>query len=332
MRIALLSDAWAPQLSGAALTLQRTMSLLRNRGHEISVVHPGLFKTMPCPSYPEIRLAVRPFAKLAAMLDAFSPEAIHIPVEGPLGLAGRRYCLKRRLPFTTAFMTKFPEYVWDRCRIPPAWTYALLRRFHKPAGRTMVSTPGLKAELEARGFSDLVYWSRGVDHELFRPRQKDWLDLPSPVAMYMGRVAVEKNIEAFLRLELPGSKVVIGDGPALKGLSRSFPETIFLGRKTGEDLARHLAAADVFVFPSLTDTFGIVLLEAMACGLPVAAYPVVGPRDVVVHGVTGWLDWDLTRAVEQALRLDPADCREHALGFTWDRSADQFLSNLVSYR
>jgi len=330
MRIALLTDAWAPQMSGAAMTLGRMVQELTSRGDRVDVVHPGRFRTMPCPTYPDIRLALRPGPGLARILDAFQPQAVHIPVEGPIGLAGRRYCLKNGLRFTTSFMTKFPEYVRDRFKIPPQLLYRLFRWFHRPASRTMVSTPSLKQELEDRGFHNLAFWSRGVDHELFRPREKGLLDVPRPVSMYMGRVAVEKNIQAFLGLELSGTKVVIGNGPALATLQRAYPQALFLGRKTGEDLARHLADADVFVFPSLTDTFGIVLIEAMACGVPVAAYPVVGPKDVVVHGSTGWLDKDLGTAVREALGMDPRACRDHALQFTWQRSVDQFRSNLVS--
>jgi glycosyltransferase involved in cell wall biosynthesis len=329
MRIALITDAWPPQVSGAALALQTVEAGLRQRGHNMEVAHPERFRTFPCPTYPEIRLALRPMPQLVRILDAFCPEAVHIPVEGPLGLAGRRYCRRRKLAFTTSFMTKFPEYVQERFRLPASMLYPLFRWFHRPAARVMVSTPSLKKELEERGFRNLVYWSRGVDHELFRPREKTALDVDRPVAMYMGRVAVEKNVEAFLRLELPGTKVVIGDGPALEHLREAYPEALFLGRKTGEDLAVHLAAADVFVFPSLTDTFGIVLLEAMACGLPVAAFPVVGPVDVVEPGRTGWLDWDLQKAVHRALELNPRDCREHALRYTWKRSIDQFESHLA---
>ncbi len=330
MNIALLTDAWAPQMSGAAMTLERMVRELSARGDRVEVVHPGRFRTMPCPTYPDIRLALRPGPKLSSILAAFQPEAIHIPVEGPIGLAGRRYCLRHQLRFTTSFMTKFPEYIRDRFKIPPALLYRLFRWFHAPASRTMVSTPGLKQELESKGFQDLVFWSRGVEHELFRPRQGRVLDVARPVSMYMGRVAVEKNIQAFLDLDLPGTKVVIGDGPALKSLQDRHPEALFLGRKTGQDLAVHLADADVFVFPSLTDTFGIVLIEAMACGVPVAAYPVVGPKDLVVHGTTGWLDNNLQTAVEKALDMDPQACRDHALQFTWERSVEQFRSNLFT--
>lgn len=329
MRIALVTDAWHPQTSGVVTTLERMTLGLTARGHDLLVLHPGLFRSLPCPTYPEIRLAVLPGRRLARMLDDFDPDAVHIPAEGPLGLAGRGWCLRRGRPFTTAFMTRFPDYVRLRTGLPPAVTYRLLRWFHGPAARTMVSTPTLKSELEGLGFANLAFWGRGVDTELFAPRPKDRIAAPRPLTMYMGRVAVEKNIEAFLDLDLPGSKAVIGDGPALDRLKARYPGVRFLGRKTGLDLAEHLAAADVFVFPSRTDTFGIVLIEAMACGVPVAAYPVMGPVDVVRNGVTGILDPDLGRAVRQALELDPAACRDYALDFSWEKSVQQFETNLA---
>ena len=329
MRIALVTDAWHPQTNGVVTTLTRMTEGLAARGHEVLVVHPGLFTSIPCPTYPEIRLSVLPGRRLGRMLDHFDPDAVHIPAEGPLGLAGRNWCLRRGRPFTTAYMTRFPDYVRLRTGLPPGVTYRLLRWFHGPAARTMVSTPTLKSELEGRGFANLAFWGRGVDTDLFKPRPKDRIAAPRPLAMYLGRVAVEKNIGAFLDLDLPGSKAVIGDGPALGKLKARHPEVLFLGRKTGLDLAEHLAAADVFVFPSRTDTFGIVLIEAMACGVPVAAYPVAGPVDVVRHGTTGILDQDLGRAARQALELDPAACRGYALGFSWEKSVQQFEANLA---
>ncbi len=331
MRIALLTDAWHPQTSGVVTTLTRMVQGLTERGHEILVVHPGLFPTLPCPTYPDIRLSLWPGPRLARMLRDFRPQAVHIPAEGSIGLAGRNWCARRRLPFTTAFMTRFPEYIHLRSRLPVGPVYRALRWFHGPATRTMVSTPTLRRDLEARGFGPLAIWGRGVDTELFRPRGERLIPGEAPILMYMGRVAVEKNIEAFLGLRHPGAKVVIGDGPALDKLRRKYPKALFLGRKTGQDLARHLASADVFVFPSRTDTFGIVLIEAMACGLPVAAYPVPGPADVVRHAITGWLDQDLETAVEAALSMDPAACRKHAMGFTWQRSIEQFEANLAPF-
>lgn len=330
-RVAILSDAWHPQVSGVVTALGKMVRGMRDQGREVMVAHPGLFPGVPCPTYPDIRLSVFPGRRLARMLDDFAPQAVHIPAEGPLGLAGRRWCRKRNLPFTTSFMTKFPEYINKRTGLPVGMLYRWYRWFHGAAARTTVSTPSLKQELEERGFSNLVYWGRGVDCDLFRPRSKDLLPFARPVNLYVGRVAVEKNLEDFLSLDLPGSKVVIGDGPALKRLTRIYPRVKFLGRKTGEDLAEHVAAADVFVFPSLTDTFGIVLIEAMASGLPVAAYPVMGPIDVVEHGRTGWLDKDLARAVHKCLDLSPRDCREHALGYSWQRSLEQYLDSLVAF-
>ncbi|WP_028586927.1 glycosyltransferase family 4 protein [Desulfocurvus vexinensis] len=329
MRIAICTDAWQPQTSGVVTTLNRMTAGLAARGHEVLVVHPGLFRSVPCPTYPDIRLAVLPGRRLGRLLDEFAPQAVAVPAEGPLGLAARNHCLRRGWPFTTAFMTRFPDYVRLRSGMPEAWTFRALRWFHRPAAATMVSTPSLREELSRRGFANLRHWGRGVDTELFCPRGKAALDLPRPIAMYMGRVAVEKNLDAFLGLDLPGSKVVIGDGPALEAMRRRYPAARFLGRKTGLDLAVHLDAADVFVFPSRTDTFGIVLIEAMACGVPVAAYPVPGPRDVVAHGRTGWLDEDLSHAVDRALAMDPAQCRALALEHTWERSVEQFLGNLV---
>lgn len=330
MKIAITTDAWDPYVCGVVTTLNRMVAGLENRGHEVRVIQPGHFKTVPCPTYPDIPLSILPGRKISKMLDIFQPDAVMVPTEGPIGLASRNHCVRRGLPFTTAFMTRFPEYVNMRTRIPENAVYKLMRWFHRPAAKTLVATPSLKADLENRGFDNLDFWSRGVDTKLFRPREEDAINAPRPLAMYMGRVAVEKNIEAFLTIDMPGSKAVIGDGPALERLRREYPDIQFLGRKTGLDLAVHLAAADVFVFPSRTDTFGVVLIEAMACGLPVAAYPVTGPQDVVIHGETGWLDKDLGRAVRKALKLDPARCRAHAMEFTWERSVDQFEAGLIA--
>ncbi len=330
MKIAIITDSWHPLTNGVVTTLDRMVPGLTARGHQVEVFNPLLFKTVPLPTYPEIRLAVLPYRRLAAMLDAYRPDAVHIVIEGPLGVAGRAYCRRRHLPFTSSFTTRFPEDVELRTKVIPAsWVYRWERWFHDAAAATTVAVPSLMAELTDRGFKNLVYWTRGVDPELFAPGPKDALDAPRPVNLYMGRIAVEKNLEAFLDLDLPGSKVLIGDGPDLPALKRRYPEAIFLGRKTGADLAAHLRAADVYVFPSTTDTFGISMLEAMACGVPVAAFDAVGPRDLVVHGKTGWLDHDLGRAVARALTMDPAACRAHALGYTWRRSLDQLESLLV---
>lgn len=329
MHLALVTDAWAPQVNGVVRTLQRTRAELERLGHQVHVISPDQFRTIPCPTYPEIRLALWPGRKVYRELDALKPDAIHISTEGPLGRAARAWCLKRRLPFTTAYHTRFPEYVAARLAVPLSWTYAIVRRFHAPATRVMVATQSIESELTERGFGNISRWTRGVDLELFHPGERATLDLPRPIHLYVGRVAVEKNIGAFLDLKLAGSKVVIGDGPQLAALKAQYPGVHFLGAKFGSDLARHVAAGDVFVFPSLTDTFGLVMLEAMACGLPVAAFPVAGPKDVVREGEVGALDWDLAKAVERALALPRTACRLYAQGFSWEAATRQFLANLA---
>lgn len=329
MKIALVTDAWLPQTNGVVRTLALTSRELVRAGHSVEVIDPGGFRTVPCPTYPEIRLAWRPYQKLAGRLESLRPDTLHVATEGPLGLAARRWAQRNGFRFTTSYHTQFPEYVRARVPVPVALTYSHLRRFHRAAARTLVATPSMMRTLEARGFRNLALWSRGVDTELFRPRAKEFLDLPRPVWLYFGRVAVEKGIDDFLALDLPGSKLVVGDGPATDELRKAHPEATFVGYKYGEELAAHVAAADVFVFPSRTDTFGLVLLEAMACGVPVAAYPVTGPIDVVHDGVTGVLSNDLRAAAIAALALDPAACREHALACTWEAATLQFLSNLA---
>jgi glycosyltransferase involved in cell wall biosynthesis len=274
MRIAIISDAWSPQVNGVVTTLRTTADMLAARGHTVRVYSPDLFHSIPCPTYPQIRLAILPRRKLSRLLDDFQPHAVHVATEGPVGSAGRAWCRTRRLPFTTSYHTKFPEYIQMRTGMPTGPTYAMMRRFHAAAVRTMVATPTMKRDLEARGFQSLAYWSRGVRTDVFTPEDPIALDLPRPIFTYMGRVAIEKNIEAFLRLDLPGSKLVIGDGPDREKLQAAHPAATFVGMRSGRDLARHIAAGDVFVFPSKTDTFGIAMIEAMACGLPVAAFPV----------------------------------------------------------
>ncbi|HUF74244.1 MAG TPA: glycosyltransferase family 1 protein [Gammaproteobacteria bacterium] len=329
MRIAIVTDAWRPQVNGVVTTLTRTTEGLEAKGHEVVVASPTGYRTIPCPSYPEIRLALWPGRRLQRALDDAAPQAIHIATEGPLGAAARRYCLARGLSFTTSYHTRFPQYLKKRLPVPEGWTYRYLRRFHGRAERTLVATEHMRRELTARGFANVVIWSRGVDTDLFRPMDRGFLDLPRPIAIYAGRVAIEKNLEAMLEADLPGSKLIVGDGPDLEKLRRRFPEVRFVGYKFGEELARHLAAADVFVFPSRTDTFGLVMLEAMACGTPVAAFPVTGPIDVITDGVSGALDEDLAAAVRRALRLEREDCRRAALERTWERAVGQFMSHLA---
>ncbi len=283
------------------------------------------------PTYPEIPLALLPAWKMRRLIEGFAPEAIHIATEGPLGWAARRHCLTRGLPFTTSFHTKFPEYIHARWRVPTAWGYAMMRRFHAPSRGVMVATPSLAETLRQYKFRNLKRWTRGVDTALFRPRAKAHFNDRRPVFLFTGRVAVEKNIEAFLKLDLPGQKVVIGDGSLLPELRIRYPDAIYTGYKRGEDLAAHMASADVFVFPSLTDTFGLVLLEALASGVPVAAFPVTGPIDVAADSALGCLDWDLARAARAALAKRPEDCRAYAETYSWRACARLFLANLYPF-
>jgi glycosyltransferase involved in cell wall biosynthesis len=331
MRILVVTDAWLPQVNGVVRTMERVIAEAREMGHAMEVLAPHQFRSLPCPGYAEIRLALAPRGRLARMADAFAPQAVHIATEGPLGFAARGWARARGMPFTSAFHTRFPEYVRARTGLPLGVSYRVLRRFHDRAAGVMVATASMRRELERRGFRRLRPWSRGVDTNLFRPRDKGFLDLPRPIFLHVGRLAVEKNVEAFLDLDLPGSKLVVGGGPLLETLRRRHRNVRFTGPKLGEDLARHYAAADVFVFPSRTDTFGLVMLEALASGLPVAAYPVPGPLDVVGDAPVGRLDDDLRRAALAALDADPALCRAHALGFSWRRCAEEFLANLESF-
>lgn len=332
MRILIASDAWLPQVNGVVRSLDTVRQGLIHHDHTVEMVTPDRFRTIPCPTYPEIRLAVLPGAKTASLIEAFRPDAIHIATEGPLGQAARKHCLQMGYPFTTAYHTRFPEYIHARCRFPLSWSYAHLRAFHNAGKRIMVATQTIEDDLRTRGFNNIVRWTRGVDTELFHPRDKSFLDWPRPISVFVGRVAIEKNIEAFLKLDIPGTKMIVGDGPARAHLEAAYPEAKFVGSKEGEDLARHFAAADVFVFPSRTDTFGLVLLEALASGLPVAAYPVPGPLDVIGDAPVGVLSENLEDAVKKALQIDPVLCRQHAEGFSWERSVEQFFANLYPFR
>ena len=330
LRLLIATDAWHPQVNGVVRTLSTVVQHLQDGGDRIEVIGPDRFRTIPMPSYPEIRLAVMPASRIARMVDAFAPTAVHIATEGPLGWAMRSLCLKRGWRFTTSFHTKFPDYLRARIGpLAPKLAWAMLRRFHEAGSGTFAATPSLRAELAERGFTKILPWTRGVDLDLFRPEPADpWPDLPRPIFLNVGRVAVEKNIEAFLRLDLPGSKVVVGDGPQRAELQRRFPKVHFAGWRQGAMLSRAYAGADVMVFPSRTDTFGLVLLEAMACGTPVAAYPVTGPVDVIVPG-TGAMDEDLARAAQEALSCRRADCRQHAERFGWETCVESFRSQLV---
>lgn len=329
MKIAVVTDAWHPQVNGVVTTLTRTIRELEDRGHELLVISPAGFRTVPLPSYPEIRIALWPGRRVAAALAAFHPDAVHIATEATLGRAARAFCVKIGQPFTTSYHTQFPEYLRSRLPVPLGISYAVLRGFHSAAARTMVATQAMRERLLERGIQNLVMWERGVDTELFKPAVVKEASPARPLWTYMGRVSVEKNLEAFLRLDLPGTKQVIGGGPQLAEFRQRYPKVQFLGYRFGSELAATVAEGDCFVFPSLTDTFGLVMLEAMACGLPVAAYPVTGPIDVVEQGVTGVLNEDLRVAALSAIELDPQRCRAHALTRTWASATDQFFSNLA---
>jgi glycosyltransferase involved in cell wall biosynthesis len=329
MRVLVATDAWHPQVNGVVRTYERLALEAPALGFEISFLAPPLFRTLPCPTYPEIRLALAGPRAIARHIERMRPDFIHIATEGPIGLMTRRYCRKTRWPFTTSYHTRFPEYVAARLPVPEDWCYGLQRRFHNGSAGTFVATPSLAAELKARGFERLMLWSRGVDTELFKPRNVRLFGEP-PVFLYVGRIAVEKNIKAFLDLDLPGRKVLVGGGPQAAELQRRYPDALFTGPREGEALAEAYASADVFVFPSLTDTFGLVLLEALAAGVPVAAYPVNGPLDVITDPRAGVLGSDLKGAALRALDLDRGAARAHALRFSWENSARQFIENVLA--
>jgi len=331
IRILVATDAWHPQVNGVVHTLREIARVAEPLGATLSFLTPQGFPTVPLPTYPGIRLALALPGQVAARIEASRPDAIHVATEGPIGHLARRYCMRNGLAFTTSFHTRFAEYVSARAPIPERWTWNWLRRFHNAGAGVMAATPALSLELAARGFRNVMLWPRGVDADMFRPRPGADLGLPRPVYLTVGRLAVEKNVEAFLSLTLPGTKVVVGDGPARDDLQGRFPDAVFLGAMKGEALARVFAAADVFVFPSHTDTFGLVLLEALASGVPVAAYRVAGPRDVIGEAAVGALDQDLRAACLRALDLSREAAREFALGMTWERSARLFISNATRY-
>ena len=333
MRILVATDAWKPQVNGVVHTLQRMTAAASEFGATFEFLTPDGFTTAPLPTYPDIRVALATPWQVAARIDASGADHIHIATEGPIGWATRHVCRERKRLFTTSYHTRFPEYISARAHVPESWTYAALRHFHAPAAAVMAPTPSLRDALAGRGFQRVKVWTRGVDHGLFQPRDGDaFPDLPRPIFLSVGRVAVEKNLEALLDLDLPGSVVVVGDGPARSGLQRKYPKAHFLGARFGEDLARCYASADVFVFPSRTDTFGIVLIEAMASGLPAAAFPVTGPLDVIGQSGAGALSNNLREACLAALEIPRERARAHALTFSWRESARQFLGHIADAR
>jgi glycosyltransferase involved in cell wall biosynthesis len=331
MHIQIVTDAWSPQVNGVVRTLQSVIAELETLGHTVGVISPDLFRSLPCPTYSEIRLALATSASVGRLLDRADPDAIHIATEGPLGVAARSWCLRRGLPFTTAYHTQFPDYLAKRTHLPAALFWRYIRWFHAPSRAIMVSTPTVMRQLAAHGLPHSKRWSRGVDMRLFRPdmvRQCRFAGLAGPILLYVGRIAVEKNVEAFLRCSHPGNKILVGDGPDLISLKRRYPRASFLGALRGEALAGAYASADLLVFPSRTDTFGLVMIEALACGTPVAAYPVPGPVDVLDPSV-GCMDADLDTAIAGALQRERAACAEYAQAFSWPKSAGQFLNALV---
>jgi glycosyltransferase involved in cell wall biosynthesis len=331
MRIAIVTDAWEPQVNGVVRTLQAVREVLERHGHRIDIISPDLFYSLPMPTYPEIRLAITRVRRVGAMLEQFHPDAIHLATEGPLCVAARRWCLRQGFPFSTASHSQFPDYVSARSGVPARWIWRYIKWFHAPSYRILASTPSIRQSLIDHGLAQVAHWGRGVDLKLYRPGLAPHpaiAAMAGPVQLYVGRVAVEKNLEAFLRTTHPGTKVVVGDGPARAALEAQYPEVRFMGPLFGEELASAYAAADVFVFPSRTDTFGLVMIEALACGVPVAAYPVTGPIDVLTPE-TGAMDTDLTRAIGEALTRDRQACAAYGRTFTWENSARQFLNALI---
>lgn len=328
MRILVATDAWRPQVNGVVNTYENLARQAASEGFEIEFLEPSGFRTVPCPTYPEIRLALIGASDVARRLERSRPDFVHVATEGPIGLATLRHCRRVGRPFTTSYHTRFPEYLTARFPVPLAFGYGLERWFHGHGAGVMVASPSLAADLAARGFRRIYPWSRGVDTDLFRPRPTRRFGNEQPVLLYVGRLAVEKNISAFLGLDVPGRKVAVGGGPMLESLARAHPEVLFTGPKLGEELAECYASADVLVFPSLTDTFGNVMLEALACGLPVAAFPVTGPRDLLTDPRVGAMDESLSEAVRRALTLSRQAAREAALSYSWHRCLAQFLDNI----
>lgn len=345
MRIAIATDAWAPQVNGVVRTLEMTVKLLRERGHDVTVISPDQFRTVPCPGYGEIRLALAPRFGLRKTLAEFRPDIVHISTEGPIGWSTRRWCMAQDIPFTTAFHTRFPDYASVRTGLSPDFFWPVMRRFHAPSRAVLSATPRLSEELAGRGITHTKPWTRGIDTGIFKPGlppHPALANLPGPILLSVGRVAIEKNLESFLGAAVAGTKVVVGDGPALDELKARYPDAVFTGSLTGHELAQAYAAADVFVFPSKTDTFGLVMIEALACGVPVAGYPVPGPLDIIgakgcgphdeLATPVGFAHDSLSQAITMALQCDRSAAAEYGARFTWDNAADQFVAALDGAR
>lgn len=328
MKLLIITDAWKPQVNGVVRTLDMTSKELTKKGYKVNIVSPQGNKTLPCPTYSEIPLTLAPYKVVQNSFQQFTPDTIHIATEGPLGWAARKFCKTYDLNFTTSFHTRFPEYVHARTKIPTQWSYKVLRHFHSIARRVMVTTPSMKDKLNSHGFRNLQRWSRGVDTELFKPAKRVF-NSNKPKLLYVGRVAIEKNLNAFLEMDIDAHKIVVGDGPLLHLLKQKYPETLFTGAKFGKELVHYYAQADVFVFPSRTDTFGLVMLEALSCGTPVAAFPTEGPIDVIQSSEVGCLNKDLKKATLTALRKSRKQCRAYAENFSWDKCTRQFINHLV---
>jgi glycosyltransferase involved in cell wall biosynthesis len=327
--LVIVTDAWHPQVNGVVRTLSKVMEGMRQRGHRVTMITPQDYRTLPCPTYPEIRLSLTTRRRISRRLEELQPAYVHIATEGPLGILARRACLKKNWPFTTSFHTRFPEYVRERAPVPLSLTYGFLRRFHGSAQTCLVPTQSIRDELAKRGITNTTVWTRGVDRSMFYPRPAATSGHKRPIFVCVGRVAPEKNLDAFLELDLPGTKLIVGDGPDLPRLSQKYPHAIFAGKKVGEELAGIYAQCDAFVFPSKTDTFGLVLLEAIASGLPVAAFPVPGPLDVVGATGAGVLSPDLRQAALAALKMGRIDPDKCLADFTWERCVDIFEGILV---
>lgn len=332
MKIVIVSDAWHPQINGVVRVLEITRRELSTLGHEVILITPDQFHQMPLPTYPDIKLALFPYHKLSCMLRELKPDVLHVVTEGPLGWAARKYCRRHAHHFTSSWLSKFPEYASMRTGLPEAWFYKWLITFHNQAAHTMVTTQTMLETADRIGIKRAVRWRRGVELKKFRPVPSEmFADLPKPIMLYVGRIAPEKNLEAFLGLNMPGTKILVGDGPDLASLTKRYPDAVFTGAKTGGDLIKAYCGSDVMVFPSKTDTFGLVNLEAMACGIPVAAYPVTGPKDIISDAPVGAMDEDLAVAIQRALPMKPEDCIAHAKTFSWERATQDFLNNLVSF-